>query len=72
MGSHVRQAQRRDRVLVLAVDVQDGPAGDHDLGFARGVQQFRDSCPGGYELLEVVQDQQDLAVLQGGGELIYR
>ena len=60
----VRQGQRRDRVLPLAVQVERGSAGDHDRQARAGLEQVADERRGGQDLLEVVEDQQQAAVPQ--------
>jgi hypothetical protein len=53
-----RQRQRRHRELVLAVQVQHGPAGDQHLQPRRRCQQLGDQRCRVEDLLEVVQQQQ--------------
>ncbi len=62
----LRDGQGRDRDDVLAAQPQPGAAGDQRLEAGAGAQQIGQVCARGENLLEVVQDQQHLAVAQRG------
>ena len=63
-----RGRQARDRVLLLARDVQHGPARDDDLDVRRGAEQVGDDRGRGDDLLEVVEHEQQPLVAQPVGE----
>ena len=56
--------QARDRVFLLAGDVQGGPAGDHGLELGCRAQEVADERRGRGHLLEVVEDEEQPPVAQ--------
>ena len=63
-----RGRQARDRILLLARDVEDGPAGDDDLDRRGAAQELGDHRRRGEDLLEVVEDEQQALVGEPFGE----
>lgn len=63
-GSGLGEAQRRDRKLVLAAQVEHGAARDEHLEAGRGPEQIGHDGGGGEDLLEVVQQEQQALVAQ--------
>ena len=66
--ARVGQGQGRDRILALAAQAQGGPAGDEQRQVRAGGQQLGRQGDGADELLEVIEDDQDLAAGQGGDQ----
>ena len=58
--------QRGDRVLAAAPHVQGDPAGDQHDQLRAGLQQGEHAVPGGQQVLEIVQQDQQLPGPQGG------
>ena len=64
------QRQRRRDKLVLAVELEQCPAGDQDFQGGSRFQQLDEQRRGGYQVLEVVQHQQQLLVAEPGFEVM--
>ena len=60
----VRDPERRDRVLLLAAEVQAGAAGHEDPELRRGGEEAGDDRGGVLEVLEVVEHEEHVAIAQ--------
>jgi len=67
----LRDFQWRDRALLLTRHAQRRAAAHHDPQSARGCQQLGHHRCGRQQMLKVVQDQQELAIPQVTGQVLY-
>ena len=68
----LRDLQRRNRALLLARHAKRRAAAHHDPQSARWRKQLRHHRRGRQQVLEVVQDQQELAILQITGQVLHQ
>ena len=66
----LRQGQGRDEEFVLAPDLQRHPAGHQELHSRAGGEKLGQGGHGRDDLLQVVEDEQDLAVAQQGDQRV--
>ena len=71
-GQLAIDVHRSDHVLLLSPQAEGHPTGDDDAGARRNGEQVSDDVGGGDDLLEVVEDEQQLACAHVGSQPIGR